>query len=63
MKIVVRAKADRDLDNIFEWIAKDNAAAATAMIRVFGRELIGLSKPVFRKWGGPALSPVRESWC
>jgi len=33
MKIVVRAKADQDLDGIFAWIAKDNPRAAIDVIR------------------------------
>jgi plasmid stabilization system protein ParE len=33
MKVVVRAKADADLDGIFAWVAKDNPAAAAEMIR------------------------------
>ena len=33
MNIVVRAKADRDLDEIFAWIAKDNPKAAVETIQ------------------------------
>lgn len=32
MKVVVRARAEDDLDDIFRWIAKDNPRAATAMM-------------------------------
>jgi plasmid stabilization system protein ParE len=32
MKVIVRAKAEDDLDGIFQWIAKDNPGAATAMV-------------------------------
>ena len=32
MKVVVREKADDDLASIFQWIAKDNPRAATAMV-------------------------------
>ena len=32
MKVIVREKADADLDNIFQWIAGDNPRAAAAMV-------------------------------
>ena len=41
MKVIVRAKADEDLDGIFAWIAKGNPRAATEMIRRI-RARIGL---------------------
>jgi addiction module RelE/StbE family toxin len=41
MKIIIRAKADEDLDGIFAWIARDNPRAATEMIRRI-RARIGL---------------------
>lgn len=38
MKVIVRARADADLDAIFQWIANDNPRAATAMVsRILGR--------------------------
>lgn len=33
MKVLIRPEADRDLDGIFEWIAKDNPRAAVELIR------------------------------
>ncbi len=33
MKVLIRPEADRDLDGIFEWIAKDNPRAAVEAIR------------------------------
>jgi toxin ParE1/3/4 len=33
MRIVIRAKADDDLDGIFAWIAKDDPRAASDVIR------------------------------
>ena len=33
MKIVVRARADADLNAIFDWISKDNPRAAVEVIR------------------------------
>jgi plasmid stabilization system protein ParE len=32
MKVVVRRKAEDDLDGVFEWISKDNPRAAREMI-------------------------------
>jgi toxin ParE1/3/4 len=38
MRVVVRAAAERDLDRIYEWIAKDNPRAALGVIeRIVGR--------------------------
>ena len=33
MKVLIRPEADRDLDGIFEWIAKNNPRAAVEVIR------------------------------
>ena len=48
MKVIVREKADDDLDDIFQWIAKDNPRAAAAMVarirdRINGLELDSLA--------------------
>lgn len=32
MKIIIRERAEDDLDHIFNWIAKDNPRAATNMV-------------------------------
>lgn len=32
MKVIIRAKADDDIDHIFAWIAQDNPSAATDMV-------------------------------
>lgn len=32
MKVIVRARAEDDLDDIFQWIAKDNPRAAASMV-------------------------------
>lgn len=32
MKVIVRAKAEDDIDNIFAWIARDNPPAAIDMV-------------------------------
>jgi toxin ParE1/3/4 len=54
MKIIVPEKADADLDAIFAWIAKDNPAAAVAMIR--RRQRIGrLATPGLENMGRPGL--------
>ena len=44
MKVIVREKVDSDLDDIFQWIARDNPRAAAAMVarirdRINGLEL------------------------
>jgi len=41
MKVIVRAKAKDDIDNVFAWIAKDNPAAAIKMV-VHVRERVNL---------------------
>jgi plasmid stabilization system protein ParE len=33
MKVLIRSEADRDLDGIFEWIAKNNPRAAVEVSR------------------------------
>ena len=48
MKVIVREKGDADLDNIFQWIARDNPRAAAAMVarirdRINGLELDSLA--------------------
>ena len=57
MKIVVRKKADEDLDEIFAWIAKDNPRAAAGMISAFASTLGGLRRPAFEQMGRPGLDP------
>jgi len=32
MRVIIRAKADDDIDHVFAWIAKDNPSAATDMV-------------------------------
>jgi plasmid stabilization system protein ParE len=32
MKVIVRERAEDDLDNIFQWITKDNPRAAAATV-------------------------------
>lgn len=57
MRIVVRAKADADLDEIFAWIAKDSPHAAVGMMRRI-RERIGeLATPGLEHMGRPGLDP------
>lgn len=57
MKIIVRAKADEDLDGIFTWIAKDSPRAAVAVIRRI-RERIGrLAVSGLENMGRPGLDP------
>jgi len=57
MKVVVRRKADDDLDAIFSWIAKDNPGAAVAMIRRIRRRIGRLAVPGLEHMGRPGLEP------
>jgi len=57
MKIVVRAKADEDLDGIFAWIAKDNPRAAAGMIRRIRQRIGRLAMPGLEHMGRPGLDP------
>jgi toxin ParE1/3/4 len=57
MKIVVREKADRDLDSIFAWIAKDNPRAAAGMIRRIRQRIGRLATPGLEHMGRPGLDP------
>lgn len=57
MKLIIRQKAADDLDAIYDWIAKDNPATATRVIRallermesILLPELINLGRPGRRK--------------
>ena len=57
MKILVRAKADEDLDVIFAWIAKDNPRAALEIIRRIRRRIGRLATPGLEQIGRPGLDP------
>ena len=57
MKIVVRAKADEDLDGIFTWIAKDSPRAAIAVIRRIRQRIGRLAIPGLENMGRPGLDP------
>jgi plasmid stabilization system protein ParE len=57
MKIVVRAKADEDLDGIFAWISKDNPSAAVGMIRCIRQRIDRLATPGFEHMGRPGFDP------
>jgi toxin ParE1/3/4 len=57
MKVIVREKADHDLDEIHAWISKDKPGAAANMIRRI-RERIGLlATPGLSHIGRPGLDP------
>jgi toxin ParE1/3/4 len=45
MKIIVRQRADADLDNIFAWINQDNPVAATLVIRRIRQNIGRLALP------------------
>jgi len=55
MKIVVRAKADEDLDSIFAWIARDNPRAAAGVIRRIRQRIGRLATPGLEHMGRPDL--------
>ncbi len=57
MKIVVRAKADEDLDGIFAWIVKDNPRAAAEIIRRIRRRIGLLATPGLEHIGRPGIEP------
>jgi plasmid stabilization system protein ParE len=57
MKVLVRAKADEDLDGIFAWIAKDNPRAAASMIRRIRGRIGRLATPGLEHMGRPGLDP------
>lgn len=57
MKIVVRAKADRDLDDIFTWIAKDNRALPLMSLRRLRNRIGRLATPGLEQIGRPGLEP------
>ena len=55
MKIIVREKADADLDHIFRWIAQNNPRAATDMIRRIRARIGKLETPSLSRMGRPGL--------
>jgi toxin ParE1/3/4 len=57
MRILVRERADNDLDAIFAWIAKDNPGAAAAMIRRIRARIGKLAIPGLENMGRPGLDP------
>jgi hypothetical protein len=61
MKIVVRAKADEDLDGIFAWIAKDSPRAAVDVIRRIRNRIGRLATPGLEHMVGPVLNRAHVS--
>ncbi|MEA2904867.1 MAG: toxin ParE1/3/4 [Alphaproteobacteria bacterium] len=57
MKIVIRERADEDLDAIFAWIEKDNPRAAANMIRRLRVRIGRLAIPGLAHMGRPGLDP------
>jgi len=55
MKVVVRQKADDDLDDIFDWISLDNPDAAADAVRVIREEVHRLAIPGMHEMGRPGL--------
>jgi toxin ParE1/3/4 len=57
MRVLIRPEADADLDRIFEWIAKDNARAATDTMRRIRAKLDLLAVPGFAEIGRRGRDP------
>jgi toxin ParE1/3/4 len=57
MKILVRAKADEDLDGIFAWISRENPHAAAEIIRRIRQRIGRLATPGLENMGRPGLDP------
>jgi plasmid stabilization system protein ParE len=55
MKVVVRKKADDDLASIFQWIAKDNPGAATAMVARIRDRIALLELDALARMGRPGF--------
>ena len=55
MKIIVRKKADEDLDHIFDRIAKSNPRAAANVIRRIRARIGKLETPGLARMGRPGL--------
>jgi toxin ParE1/3/4 len=55
MKIIVREKADADLDHIFGWVAQRNPRAATEVIRRIRARIGKLETPSLARMGRPGL--------
>jgi toxin ParE1/3/4 len=55
MKIIVREKADADLDHIFGWVAQRNPSAATEVIRRIRARIGKLETPSLARMGRPGL--------
>jgi toxin ParE1/3/4 len=55
MRIIVREKADADLDHIFAWIAQSNPRAATDMIRRIRARIGKLETPSLARMGRTGL--------
>ena len=55
MKVVVRKEADDDLASIFQWIAKDNPGAATAMVARIRDRIALLELDALARMGRPGF--------
>jgi toxin ParE1/3/4 len=56
MKVVVRAKAEHDLDSIFQWIARDNPRAATVMVARIRDRIAMLELDALARMGRPGFT-------
>lgn len=57
MKIVVRARADEDLDDIYRWIAAHSPQAARDVIRRIRARIGFLAETGFPEMGRPGIEP------
>lgn len=57
MRVIVRAKAEDDIDHIFAWIAKDNPAAATDVVVHIRARINRLATPALSHMGHPGVVP------
>jgi plasmid stabilization system protein ParE len=62
MKVVVNEAAARDLDDVFNWISKDNPRAAAAMVRRISARINQLGLPVCRKSADRDLTRECVNW-
>jgi plasmid stabilization system protein ParE len=53
MRIVIRQKADDDLDKIFDWICRDDPAAAVLAIKLIREDVHRLAIPGMHEMGRP----------
>ena len=61
MKVVIRQRANDDLDNIFDWISRDNPEAAADTIKLVREDVHRLAIPGMHEMGRPGRELAREN--